>query len=341
MSALRPTAYATWASGPSGYVVQPIQADANQGFLPTGIARSSYMNWLLGIGGQWQQYLDQAVAVGAFGDYSDGNLNFDGVSTGAVMGFSGGLATGPSGNAYKLVRDMHGADVAVASGIELQVGGYRIFARRLAATGSGRITANGPTGGLATGVLGGLPPAVISGTVGGGGRGGTGGPSSSASGVGWSGGGVTGYGGQGGDAFFADGGRVKTPDASLGSPRSLGGYKMGMLIGAGMIAIFQGGGGGGGGFGGPGGGGAGGQGGGVLAVAARSLAVGPTGFRCFGGGGASGFSGGQGAGGGGGVAALAFIDNELNATYVATNIARPGGGISTGTFGTVFVSTLP
>lgn len=64
MSILRPTSYGLWASGASGNVVEPIVADKAQGFVPTGIARSSYANWLWGIHGQWNQYVDEQVIKG-------------------------------------------------------------------------------------------------------------------------------------------------------------------------------------------------------------------------------------------------------------------------------------
>lgn len=55
----QPTSYATWASGPSGAITEPIQADKNQGFLPTGIARAEYFNFLHNAAGQWHQFLNQ------------------------------------------------------------------------------------------------------------------------------------------------------------------------------------------------------------------------------------------------------------------------------------------
>jgi len=61
---IRPTSFATWASGASGYVTEPITADKTQGFLPTGIARSSYVNWLHGLAGNWHQYLDEVGPQG-------------------------------------------------------------------------------------------------------------------------------------------------------------------------------------------------------------------------------------------------------------------------------------
>lgn len=63
---VRPTSYGTWASGTSGYVAEPIQADKNQGFLPTGIARASYANWLWNAAGQWHQYLDEEQRARVF-----------------------------------------------------------------------------------------------------------------------------------------------------------------------------------------------------------------------------------------------------------------------------------
>lgn len=59
MSIIRPTAYGLWASGASGNVVEPIAADKAQGFLPTGIARSSYANWLWSTNGQWNQLVGE------------------------------------------------------------------------------------------------------------------------------------------------------------------------------------------------------------------------------------------------------------------------------------------
>jgi hypothetical protein len=59
MSIIRPTSYGLWASGASGNVAEPIAADKAQGFLPTGIARSSYANWLWGVAGQWNQLVGE------------------------------------------------------------------------------------------------------------------------------------------------------------------------------------------------------------------------------------------------------------------------------------------
>lgn len=55
----RPTSYATWASGVSGFSTEPLATDKNLGFVPTGIARAEYFNWLHNAAGQWHQYLDE------------------------------------------------------------------------------------------------------------------------------------------------------------------------------------------------------------------------------------------------------------------------------------------
>jgi hypothetical protein len=62
MTFLRPTNYGLWASGASGNVAEPIAADKAQGFLPTGIARGSYANWLWGIHGQWNAHHDERLS---------------------------------------------------------------------------------------------------------------------------------------------------------------------------------------------------------------------------------------------------------------------------------------
>jgi len=80
---LRPTSYATWASGPSGYTTEPIAADKAQGFLPTGIARSSYANWLWGVAGAWHAYL---------GEQRDGMIGASLTHAGLVAGFTAGAS---------------------------------------------------------------------------------------------------------------------------------------------------------------------------------------------------------------------------------------------------------
>lgn len=89
MTMVRPTSYAAWASGVSGYVTEPIAADKAQGFLPTGIARSSYMNWLLNAAGQWHGYLDERLdaVIGA-------TLMLKGVVAGFTAGAGASVAPG-------------------------------------------------------------------------------------------------------------------------------------------------------------------------------------------------------------------------------------------------------
>lgn len=310
MNVNRPTGYATWCATGATNLTQPDGTHQNYGWGVGEAPPSSYFNFLQQQYDQWIRYLDAGNSF-AYGPGSDGTVVFDGVATGASMGL-GGLATGPSGNAYRLVRSLYGAHVGVASGIELQTAGFPIFSAGMCvATGSGIITANSvdtantsgpgtpsPAAVLGGGCTGGFSGAAV-GTFGGapglgntGSLGGAGGPGglSVATGAGQAGG---------------AGGSAIPPQLSLGSIRTYGPSTFGSLVGGGQVTLLKGGAGGG-----QGGltgfaAGAGGGGGGVLAIAARTISLGTNlGVQAKGGPGGSvlvGAAGGGGGGGGGGI----------------------------------------
>jgi len=346
----RPTGYATWAASGATNLAQPDGAHQNVGWGVGEAPPSSYFNYLQQQYDQWIRYLDAQRGGAIFGDGSDGAVVFDGVATGASMGL-GALATGPSGGAYRLVRDLFATTVGVATGIELQTAGFRVFATdQFTATGLARVTSNGMTGATgngASGGLGGLP--APAGTVGGGATGGRG---SNIGGTPATGGTATGYGGAGGGGGSeTNGGVVTAPPANAGSPRGpIGGQFFGSIAGAGLAAPYwyQAGGGGGGGDAGAstGVGGGGGGGGGVLAISARNLYCATSiNLQTRGGAGGAGSALGPnsgGGGGGGGLVLLAYGAKSAGASFPAVECC-PGGiggaGITatgkTGAVGTV------
>jgi hypothetical protein len=131
MTFQRPTSYGFWASGPSGNVAEPITADKAQGFLPTGIARSSYANWLWGIDGQWNAYLDQAIAAPYFGPTSvDGDVILSGATT------------------YIMSRNLVLGDLAIGPSAIFDTNGYIPIVRGALTGVSGIIRCNGGVGGV-------------------------------------------------------------------------------------------------------------------------------------------------------------------------------------------------
>jgi len=155
----RPTSYAVWASGPSGYIAEPIDADKAQGFLPTGIARSSYFNWLHGLAGQWHAFLDSQRSLGLaeYGDGSDGSLLLDGVSAPPVSArYGDAMLDGPTGGQYRAQRPLFLENLTMTGiGVRLEMLGSPLRVRdtinTLGVTGfGGRITANGGTGATGT-----------------------------------------------------------------------------------------------------------------------------------------------------------------------------------------------
>lgn len=325
----QPTSYGGWASGVSGYAVEPIAADKAQGFLPTGIARAQYFNWLHGLAGGWHQFLNEHRNSPQFGDGSDGFCVLDGST---IQFWAAGPSTVSSGVFnYTLGRSLFATTLRVDPGVELRVGGYPIFCQdELVATGiNAKVSANGSTGGAAGVAAGAAGVASPTGVLGGGGAGGAGG---AVGGNGAAGPTLTfALGGNGGSGISSTWGRVVAPAAQFGSVRAVaGGPLMGHIAGAGSVWPLFGGAGGGGGQGGsPSGcGGGGGGGGGVVAISARKLTTGATNLQARGGYGGAGSNAGDGGGGGGGGVVLVAYNEWGGATGVvlSATLMAPGGG---------------
>lgn len=80
----RPSDYAGWASGPSGYITTPLAGTRAIGWQPSGIANSAYFNWMQNLNYQWQLYTD-SVGTGIIG----GAIGVKSITLDAVGGASG------------------------------------------------------------------------------------------------------------------------------------------------------------------------------------------------------------------------------------------------------------
>lgn len=107
MNLIRPTGYGGWASGPSGYVTEPLDSVKAMGFQPSGIAISAYWNWIANRSYEWQKFSDDfatGIVGGQIGVRSitlDGNGGACGCSgvDGAIKVVASFGATGPTGPA--------------------------------------------------------------------------------------------------------------------------------------------------------------------------------------------------------------------------------------------------
>jgi hypothetical protein len=332
-------------------LAEPDGSHQNVGWAVGEAPPSAYMNFQQQQYDKWIRYLDTNNSF-SYGPGLDGTVVFDGVATGASMG-AGGLATGPSGNCYRLVRPPFGVHIGIASGIELQVGGHPIFATAdIVATGSGKATANSID--TASSSQPGMPPPA--GTIGGGCTGGYSGSANGtfggAPGLGNTGsiGGAGGAGGLGVSGHSGGaGGTAIAPSVNAGSPYAYGPATFGHVVGFGQLLVLQGGGGGG-----QGGltgfaAGAGGGGGGVVAIAARSISLGTNlSVQAKGGpggqvNGPSSTAGGGGGGGGGGIL-LAYQRLSIatgGSLIPAINCAGGAGGAGGVAGGQTGASGLP
>lgn len=80
----RPTGYPGWASGVSGYVVEPTALQKAIGWQAGQAPPASYMNWLQGLGYQWIKFLDEQFTVVESGTVSLYSLTANG-ATGATI----------------------------------------------------------------------------------------------------------------------------------------------------------------------------------------------------------------------------------------------------------------
>lgn len=279
-----------------------------------------------------------------FGDGSDGEVDFDGVTT--LLGLA------PAGGVYTLTRDIYLADgSSIAAATFIFTAGFRVFCNgtlTIAATGgihhNGRV---GAAGTASTGGAGGAASSVV-GTLGTGAAGGAGGSGNnagtagSASAIGFPGGtGIGGAGGGDGTHAAAAAGAFTALAAIKGGARQLFSLITGLVFGtqtsgtASLISLIGGGSGGGGGGGdnADAGGGGGGGGGGYCLVAAKALVNGGA-ITATGGAGGIGASaannaGGGGGGGGGVVVAISRAFSGAG-TYTA---AGGAGGVKAGASG--------
>lgn len=310
---VRPTSYAGWASGPSGYVVEPSASQKALGWAVGQAPPASYLNFQENAGYQWRKYLDEVRGRNDYGDGSDGDLTLDGVAT--VLGMAP-TAVSSTGSAYIAQRNLFARNLSIATGAELRVNGYVPYINDTLSTATGAIgiTANG-------GIPNAVTPAAV-GTVGGGSTGNNG---TAGFDIANSLGGAGGWGGSGHSGGVASG-----IPANLGSPRALNaaapGVVAGITGGVPVQTIIQGGAGGAG--GGSLGGGVGGGGGGVLCVIARAINLASVAHLQAAG--AAGTKSGSGThpnagGGGGGGAMILVYETNVGAKGFTGPVNCPGG----------------
>lgn len=315
---VRPTSYAGWASGPSGYVVEPIAADKAQGFLPTGIARSSYINWLLNVAYQWQQYLDKSKGIAHWGAGSAGDVLLTGATT-------------YQQNSYQML-----GVVAIGPSAIFDTGGWPLICQQLTGL-SGTIRVSAGTGGTGAGAgsfTAGAPGLGATGPLNGGAGGGTGVAESPINALG----GAGGHGGSGSIASGFDGGTCLLPSGLYlmppGNTRGLVDWPTPAGVTSAYLRGGAGGGAGGHGSSGAAGGGGGGAGGGVVVVVAGEVNfIGTVDVRGGGGGGGGGAAGNQGGGGGGGGGAALISYGVLTQLNARIDSRGGPGGPSQGLLG--------
>lgn len=269
--------------------------------------------------------------AGIYGDGSDGNATFDGVSN-----FVGMFPTpGPPGSFYyTAVRDLFFNNLTVEDTIFLRMSGFRLFVAGVL-TNKGSIVNNGSPG--AAGGMGGAGGNNVSGSIGSAAI--FGGNASAIGGAGAPGGasspsvlvppaGTGGTGGDGSVTLGGAGGAVVQAPAADGNAHSQPQSVLGAAIGNGVNAPVTGGSAGGAGGGDANGlvavGGGGGGPGGALMVAAKTLLNEGTGvISADGGAGGDGAPGG--GGGGGGSGGIVWINTAL-LTNLGAIRAFPGAG---------------
>lgn len=258
---------------------------------------------------------DQQFMRSAFGDGSDGDVVFDGVSTppGSTM----------SGLVYTLTRDVYYNSMHVPNAVTVKANGYRIYVRNIATIDAGGVISNnGANGNPGTaGTAGAQVSGTNAGTVGASGFGGAGGNAAAGSN-----GGNAGSGGSGGT------GGGFTGDAG-GSAGNLSPTTKPHVMTTILTYADSGGTGGGGGGTNSGGTGSGGAGGGTVALYAYIL-VHNGDLQAKGGNGGDGYSStgnGTGGGGGGGGFILVVYGSLSGAGTFTVTGGNPGNTYNNGT----------
>lgn len=330
-----------WSSQPPR--VAPPGGLIIQGFTPQVDLPAEYMNYLIGLLGDWVNYLD-SKGDSAFGSGADGTAVLDGVVTFPWATLSG--------STYTMSRDVNLGNLTVNNGITLAQGNsssaYRLYVTgTLTVLGTGLITMSGGTGAIGSVGTAGTGYGAT-GTVLGSGAGGAG----TATGAGSNGisttnslGSAGGIAGHGPSTTSGSAGSVTAPAVGRGSSQtSFGqwmGHALGISAGASAPIAFTGGSGGGGGGGNnvalPGAGGGGG--GGVLMISARSVVLAfAVSIMCAGGAGGDGTASACGGGGGGGGGYLRLVYSLLTVSTgtmsAAVNCPGGAGGASSAGGGT-------
>jgi hypothetical protein len=135
MSATRPTGFPGWASGASGWVVEPTALKKALGWQPSEAPPAGYQNWLHALTHQWLTYLDSTRGRAFLGDGSDGSL-----------AIGGGTPT-----IYKMQRHMQLNDLAIGISGVLDTNGFIPLVAGVLTGLSGIIRSNGADGGSGQG----------------------------------------------------------------------------------------------------------------------------------------------------------------------------------------------
>jgi len=244
----RPSKYPRWADN-GGVIVEPTEGKKDIGDLTSEKPPAQYANWWKNLVFQWIAFLDGASAL-LFGDGGDGDATLDGVATPTFTTLAAGV--------YTLTHDVHWQNVTQS--VPLKTNGYRIYCNgQWTASGTAKIVRDGNNASGRTGGAG-----LAAGSQFHSGAGGVGALDNSVAPGGGSNvtnsrGGNGGAGGNGQDAgggainAGAAGGTAPSPNATLGSWRSMltnfQGYIVGQAAGTEALTGLRGGAGGGGGGG--------------------------------------------------------------------------------------------
>lgn len=157
MPVTQPTGYPAWASGPSGWIVEPLATVKAMGWQPGQAPPAGYENWLDNLTYNWIRYLHQSIPNPLLGDGSDGDL----ILTGATS--------------FKMSRHMMLGNLVIGPSGALDTNGFIPYVRGVLTGVSGTIRCNGSAGGTGNASAIGLGGAGRTGPLSGGWGSGTGG----------------------------------------------------------------------------------------------------------------------------------------------------------------------